>query len=89
MLSLAEETGEKKIEFEDEMEDDEVMEKEAPTAVKRVEILTNKLRHRIHKKALLNIRFAQKRSQETIEKLHFTVDLVSLGARRFFSMSCW
>ncbi|XP_071794021.1 perilipin-2-like isoform X1 [Asterias amurensis] len=71
-----EETGEKKIDFEDEMEDDEVVEKEAPTAVKRVEILTNKLRHRIHKKALLNIRYAQKRSQETIEKLHFTVDLI-------------
>ena len=61
----------------DEDEDEDIMKKETPSSVQRVGILTNKLRKRIHKKALLNIRYAQTRSQETIEKLHFTVDLVS------------
>ncbi|XP_038069060.1 perilipin-2-like isoform X2 [Patiria miniata] len=69
--------AEKKQEMKDDYDEKETeMEKESPSSVQRVNTLSKKVRRRLHKKALMNIRYAQKRSQETIQKLHFTVDLI-------------
>ncbi|XP_077988913.1 perilipin-2-like isoform X2 [Glandiceps talaboti] len=44
--------------------------------VQRVVSLTGKVRHRIYVRAMAKLQTAQKRSQETVEKLHYTVNLI-------------
>lgn len=45
-------------------------------SVNKASKVSNKVRRRLYYKALVNIQYAQKRSQETLQKLHFTVDLI-------------
>lgn len=44
----------------------------------RVTSLSTKLRQRMYKRAMRDLRQLQVRSRERLEKLHFTVDLVSV-----------
>lgn len=46
-------------------------------SVNRASQVSTKVRKRLYHKALVNIQYAQRRSEETLQKLHFTVDLVS------------
>ena len=75
---------EEKLEDEDDEDEDEIPpEKElalTPTdvSIKKMSKVSNKLRKRLYTRALKNIQYAQKRSQETVEKLQFTVNLVRM-----------
>ncbi|XP_063955688.1 perilipin-2-like [Lytechinus pictus] len=59
------------VELEDHIPED----KPLVATVQRASRVSNKVRRRVLSKAMRNIRYAQKRSQETLEKLYFTVDL--------------
>ncbi|XP_041465670.1 perilipin-2-like isoform X2 [Lytechinus variegatus] len=59
------------VEPEDHIPEDKPLE----ATVQRASRVSNKVRRRVLSKAMRNIRYAQKRSQETLEKLYFTVDL--------------
>ncbi|XP_022108138.1 perilipin-2-like isoform X2 [Acanthaster planci] len=73
--------AERKQAIKDDYDEQEEEKRETPTSIQRVGTLTQKVRRRVHKKALANIRYAQKRSQETIQKLHFTVDLIDYAKK--------
>ncbi|XP_071844210.1 perilipin-3-like isoform X2 [Apostichopus japonicus] len=45
-------------------------------SVNRASQVSTKVRKRLYHKALVNIQYAQRRSEETLQKLHFTVDLI-------------
>ncbi|XP_070541742.1 perilipin-2-like isoform X2 [Ptychodera flava] len=73
----------------DEKEQEEKMEPEATekadlekeetslSTVNRVISLSGKVRQRVYKRAMTRLQNAQHRSQETLEKLHYTVDLIA------------
>ena len=48
------------------------------TTFTRVSALSTKLRQRMYKRAMRDLRGLQVRSQERLQKLHFTVDLVCI-----------
>lgn len=58
---------------------------EEATTLTRVVSLSTKLRQRMYKKAMRDLRQLQVRSYERLEKLHFTVDLVSTVQRLYNS----
>ncbi|XP_041465814.1 perilipin-2-like isoform X3 [Lytechinus variegatus] len=60
------------VEPEDHIPEDKPLE----ATVQKASRVSNKVRRRVVNKAMRNVRYAQKRSQETLDKLHFTVDLI-------------
>lgn len=67
------------LEEEEDIDEDENKQVDAqPTdvSIKKMGKVSTKLRKRLYNRALKNIQYAQKRSEETVEKLQFTVNLV-------------
>ncbi|XP_030833034.1 perilipin-2 isoform X4 [Strongylocentrotus purpuratus] len=60
------------VEGEDHIPQDKPLE----ATVQRASRVSNKVRRRVVNKAMRNVRYAQKRSQETLQRLHYTVDLM-------------
>lgn len=51
--------------------------------VTRAQALTTKVRRRMYKRAIREFKGIQMRSQENLQKLNFTVDLVSFSRNSF------
>ncbi|XP_033742966.1 perilipin-2-like isoform X2 [Pecten maximus] len=81
-LTLSEEYLDKYLPEEDEEKDEndpdeaKEMDEYPPSSVGRAKDLTSKLRRRMYKRALKDLRNVQVRSQESLAKLSFTVDLI-------------
>lgn len=56
---------------------------EEEKAVSKVVSLSGKVRRRMYTRAMRDMQAVQKRSKETLEKLHFTVDLVRSCNKQF------
>ncbi|XP_071964806.1 perilipin-2-like isoform X2 [Antedon mediterranea] len=58
---------------------------EEPGSIKRVTTLSSKVRRRLYQRAIKKVHYIQKRSQETIDRLHFTVDLIDYAKKNIDS----
>ncbi|KAK3601189.1 hypothetical protein CHS0354_004389 [Potamilus streckersoni] len=61
---------------EDEEEDDNQKERSSENPLTKVASLSTKVRHRMYKRAMKDFKGLQMRSQETLSKLNFTVNLI-------------
>ncbi|XP_033108803.1 perilipin-2-like isoform X4 [Anneissia japonica] len=58
---------------------------ENPGSIKRVTTLSSKVHRRLYQRAIKRVRYIQKKSQETIDKLHFTVNLIDYAKKNIDS----